>query len=472
MTFAVRSGLAQPLDSLWFRSYGDNNVEEYCMDVCGSVDGGYVLAGDRSLPVNSAGAWVLKVDATGTVVWSRRIYNMGLYGIIADPSGGYLIPGSIAQQDRSAVGILKLSESGDSLWSRTYMSGVAWALATAACVTQGGFALAGTVSDSAGVSAWLLKTDSDGTLLWSNQYDDRREMYGMSIASDESGNLYLAGTTIDSIGNFRDFWLAKSDATGNTLWQHSWGGEYEEWANDVIFAEDDGVLLLGYTNSFGEGENDFWVLRVTGQGDSLWSRTFGGRFDDECRSGVMTLDGDFVIAGNSQQSSYLDPTTRVIRIDSNGDIQQEVSLHWGPDGNTGDYSLTGDIVATADTGFVVATSPGHGGARNMGISKIGIQHAAADTPRTPPVLSDFSVVAYPNPFNSSSTVLIDGVTGIIDVRCFDVTGRTLWHRMASPSSPNGLVHVQFDASSLTSGSYWVQVHAPSGVQTRRVVLLK
>ena len=59
-----------------------------------------------------------------------------------------------------------------------------------------------------------------------------------------------------------DFYLIRTDANGDTLWTKSFGGGYTEAAYAVKQTSDGGYVVVGATNSMGEGENDFWVVKL------------------------------------------------------------------------------------------------------------------------------------------------------------------------------------------------------------------
>ncbi|MCX6601479.1 MAG: hypothetical protein NT025_07940 [bacterium] len=83
----------------------------------------------------------------------------------------------------------------------------------------------------------------------------------------------------------------------DSLWAHTYGGANEEVGYNVRQTGDGGYIVVGQTNSFGAGDADIWLLKTNANGDSLWSRTFGGLAFDGAYFVRQTTDSGFVLAG-------------------------------------------------------------------------------------------------------------------------------------------------------------------------------
>ena len=128
--------------------------------------------------------------------------------------------------------------------------------------------------------AYLMKINPQGNLLWSKVYggtnDDK--FYYVSDCSD--GGFILTGST-NSFGNgSNDLLLVRTDLDGNLLWSNTYGGTGDDYGWYVLQANDGGFLVSGFTNSFGHGDFDGYLVKTNSTGALQWAKRFGGTKDD------------------------------------------------------------------------------------------------------------------------------------------------------------------------------------------------
>jgi hypothetical protein len=95
----------------------------------------------------------------------------------------------------------------------------------------------------------------------------------------------------------KDAWLIKTDANGHEEWNKTFGGEGDDAANSVGQTSDGDYIIAGYTESYGAGKHDVWLIKTDEKGIELWNRTFEGIKDDEANSVRQTYDGGYILAG-------------------------------------------------------------------------------------------------------------------------------------------------------------------------------
>ncbi|QHT70335.1 T9SS type A sorting domain-containing protein [Rhodocytophaga rosea] len=177
-----------------------------------------------------------------------------------------------------------------------------------------------------------------------------------------SNSIISGDKTQDRRGSF-DYWIVKTDSTGNKIWDRRYGGT----GSDVLYAalqtQDEGYLLLGYSSSgkggdkSGDniGEEDFWVVKIDSQGNLLWEKTYGGEGGDILRSAIETPDGGYLLAGNSfsdisgdkSENSLGQEDYWVVSIDKNGNKLWD--KRYG--GNEADF--LSNIIYAPDGGFLL-----------------------------------------------------------------------------------------------------------------------
>ncbi|MBU1920577.1 T9SS type A sorting domain-containing protein [bacterium] len=239
----------------------------------------------------------------------------------------------------------------DSLWSRTFGGSSQDGASYVEQTDDGGFVLAGhTWSHSVGgaLDFWLVKTDVNGDSMWSQAYGDSVDEICMTAQQTSDGGYILAGMK-ESISNVEDdFWLVKTNMNGDTLWTRSCGGVDREECYGVVETNDGGFAVAGFTESFGAGNEDIWLLKVSSSGDSLWSRTFGGALNDRCYALIQTSDGGLVLAGITRSFSTNSSDFWLVKTNASGD-----SLWSHSYGGFGQQECW-TVAQTSDGGFVLA----------------------------------------------------------------------------------------------------------------------
>jgi hypothetical protein len=60
---------------------------------------------------------------------------------------------------------------------------------------------------------------------------------------------------------------------------------------------DSGFIIAGYTNSFGNGGYDGWLMKIDKNGDTLWNKYVGTNDWDFFYDVALTLDSGFICTG-------------------------------------------------------------------------------------------------------------------------------------------------------------------------------
>jgi hypothetical protein len=168
-------------------------------------------------------------------------------------------------------------------------------------------------------NVYLLKIDSLGECLWSKSIGGNHIDWGMDIVQTYDSGYAIAGYT-NSFGNGGyDVYLVKTDKDGNTLWTQTYGGTDWDFGYSIQQMPDSGFVIAGETYSYGNGNNDGFLLRTDKTGDSLWMNTYGGIGDDIIHKVIPTYNDRLVMIGSSTSYS-LDGSEDVyfVRVDAMG----------------------------------------------------------------------------------------------------------------------------------------------------------
>ena len=300
-----------------------------------SIDGD--LSG-KQLEVNDY--WLLKLDVDGNVQWSKT------YGgskddrgqsLVQTTDGGYAIVGYAMSDDGDGSNnegfhdnwILRLDASGNILWERSYGFAGHDHCYDVVETDDGGFFFAGfldvTLSNGEGNFGlgssltrhgvgefWGNKIDDEGNLQWRRYFGGTNNDRAHAVVPSNDGGFVMSGFSesndydISNTKGSYDFWIVHIDANGDLLWEKSFGGTGIEVSYDLVKTPDDGYAILGHTFSNdldvseNKGNSDIWLVKIDQSGNLLWEKTFGGTEFDDAKGLDVTSDGGFVIAGNSK----------------------------------------------------------------------------------------------------------------------------------------------------------------------------
>jgi PKD repeat protein len=214
---------------------------------------------------------------------------------------------------------------------------------------DGGFVLAGhTDSFGAGMNDLaLLKLDASGTFQWMKTYGGPKNDIATALTRDSDGGLLLAGYTESYGAGANSAWLVKTDPAGTPQWQRSYGGTQYDYAYSV-FPWGSGYLMAGLTYSFGSG-GDLWVLSLDSTGIPLWQKSFGSTGYDGLTSGsaMPTPDGGFAVACSTEGFGAQGSDVWVLKFTSAGAIQ------WQKRYGGSDLDDAFALVAKPDGGLLV-----------------------------------------------------------------------------------------------------------------------
>jgi len=317
-------------DTLWTRTYG-GAVLDIGNSVQLTADGGYIATGwTGSFDVRDREIYLVRTNAQGDKLWT------GTYGGTYDDYGfsvqqttdsGYVIAGvTTSFENGQQACLIKTNASGDTLWTRTYGGTRDDGGNCVQQTTDGGYIVTGVTRSFGAVNCdvYLVRTNSQGDTLWTRTYGGAAYGEGYSVQQTTDGGYIIAGY-FDSSGavDEADIWLIKTNAQGDTLWTRTYGGTYEDYGRSVQQTTDGGYIIAGYTHSFGPGIPDYsnaYLIKTNAHGDTLWTRIYGGTKGEDCGSAQQTADGGYILAGYTDSYGAGSGDIYLIKTDSLGNV--------------------------------------------------------------------------------------------------------------------------------------------------------
>jgi hypothetical protein len=194
-----------------------------------------------------------------------------------------------------------------------------------------------------------VKTDSSGQVDWSHTYGGSNNDEAYVVIQTEDGGYLIAGNTIHS-GEDTDWWIVKTDEEGSQTWNCTYGGSSYDRLGDVYYfgdilqTTDSGYLLLGQTESYGEGASDVWLMKVDSNGSPQWNHTYGTSYSDFASSIITTLDGGHAIGGYRSGDIWLFKTNTTGHIEWSETNRPSSGAWWATcviQTNDGGFMLSG-----------------------------------------------------------------------------------------------------------------------------------
>jgi len=348
--------LSVPLLSLagFQRTYGGSQLDEGCT-AARTADGGFILTGGTwSYGAGRSDAWLIRTDADGDTVWTRAFGGSSGdrgYSAAQTADGGFVVAGHTESfgSGNKDVWLIRTDADGDTLWTRTYGGSnedVAFSVLVAA---DSGFVVCGfTRSSGAGErDVWLIRTDAAGDTLWTRTYGGAETDYGQSVVPTADGGYFIAGYTYSYGAVQSDFLLVKLDASGDTTWTRTYGGAGFDEGFSAVQADGGGYVVAGFTASFGAGSQDVWLIRTDADGDTLWTRTYGGTDADRGLAVARAAGGGYVVAGYTRSYGAGDRDLWLIRTDPSGSPVWDRTFG----GTVSDRGFS--VALTADDGYII-----------------------------------------------------------------------------------------------------------------------
>jgi hypothetical protein len=292
-------GVAPPIEVnfqeelVWVKTYGGSN-EDDAIDIVEANDGGYVVLGFTNSndgdvtgkTTTDKDYWLLKLNQDGEILWNKTYGGSGddqATGISKTNDGGYIISGFTASSDGDVsenagfqdYWIVKINNTGDIEWEKSF----------------------GFIGQD---QAYKVIQTFDGGYFATGFLD-------VGLSEGEGNDLYdVPPNTRGTLHSLGDYWGIKMDANGNIIWRRYFGGSHVDQSKDVLQTDDGGFLLAGISESAdfditnAHGANDFWVIKVSADGNKVWENSYGGAETDRAFSLVKASDGNYILTGESR----------------------------------------------------------------------------------------------------------------------------------------------------------------------------
>jgi len=364
-------------------------------------------------------------NAQAEKYWEKTFGGAGCdegYSVQQTSDGGFIIAGVTSSFGAGEydVYLIKTDGDGNEVWSMTFGGTSYDGGYSVQQTTDGGFIIAGYKSwtGAVGQDIYLNKTSGNGNEVWSKTFGGSSYDYGRSVQQTRDGGFIITGYTSSFGAGEYDVYLIKTDGDGNEVWSKTFGGSNWDSGNSVQQTTDDGFIIAGGTESFGAGNYDVYLLKTDANGDEVWSKTFGGSSNDSGRSVQQTSDGGFIIAGETRSFGAGGRDVYLIKTDNDGN--ELWSKTFGGSSNDGGHSVR----QTTDGGFISA-----GYTRSFGYDVYLIYYK----PQISEIIGTWSSGIWYRDLAASTWTKMTSYTAAKDIAAGDFTGdgkadvASIWH---------------------------------------------
>ena len=339
-----------------FHSNFGGNGYDVGYDVKQTLDNGYIITGSTSsFGQGNTDLYLLKLDSMGQKKFETSFggYNNEIgKSIVQLSDSSYVMAGYTSSIGVGGydVFLVKADKNGNLMWQKT-IGGSDWDFAYSMDTTaDGGFIISGTTYSfgHGNADGYIVKTDANGDVIWSKTYGGLKDDEFKSIIQTSDGNFALAGSTKSYNDSLGDAWVFKVDVNGDSLWSKYFGGNKEDFLNQIIENKNSDYIIAGATNSFGAGLLDGYALRINNTGTAIATLVNGTATFDEIYTSVALSRRN---SGNrlclSQKELFVGYKFQIKLIEFDFDLNYLAASDHG----SVNYDETYKLIPTQDKGY-------------------------------------------------------------------------------------------------------------------------
>jgi len=236
-------------------------------------------------------------------------------------------------------------------------------------------------------AVWIIKIDSKGNKEWDKTFGGWNFDVGFSIQQTSDDGYVIVGETASYGTGSYDVWLIKTDPNGNEEWNKTFGGTDSDFGESVQQTSDGGYAIVGWTESYGAGDYDVWLIKTDPKGNEEWNKTFGRTRYERGDSVQQTSDNGYVIVGRTESYGAGIRDVWILKTDPNGNEE------WNKTFGGTSCERGNSVQQTSDDGYIIAGKTRSCGSGNSDVWLIKVRGEIPPTPTTSPEIPGFRAVS-------------------------------------------------------------------------------
>lgn len=474
LLFIMSLGMSLSAQVAFKRTYGGSGYSKG-NSLVQTPDGGYLCVGATSAYGNgTSDVFIFKTDSSGVFQWLKSYGGLNIdvaTHITPLSDGNYIVCGYTNSKGNGGYDayLLKIDIGGDTLWTKTY-GGADWDFGNEVYSTpNGSIYIAGqTYSFGKASQGYLVKVAADGTLIYEKNFGGLSDESFSSIAPAFNNTVALAGYTNSYGSGLNDGYILFTDTLGIIIDSLVVGGTKNDELNDILPAPGNGLIAAGYSASYNANANqDIYEVRVDSLNDMLWHAEFGGAVATTVVPSYNS--SNYAVAGYSTNISSGNPITAFIWIGTTPPGAWLPNFCPFKNFNT-KPDIVNDMIKVPGGWCAIGTtenmSPGLSAAfllkTNYDLTACSESFVLSvdDTP-----VFNFNI--YPNPTDGSFNITFKQNVKSLDIKVYNAIGQQVFNKAYKNASS-----VTEDFNQFENGLYFIQLSADGAVGTQRLVIAK
>jgi hypothetical protein len=328
--FVVR--MDQDGDTMWtYQFNGPMSKKDLFYKIIPTLDGGFALCGyTSSISGFDDDLLYVKLNSSGQQQWVKYYGGTGKergQDIVQTSDGNFTIVGYTTTPPAQYYDafMLRADSNGDTLWTKLYGSSNYDDANAVRVLSDGGYILGGQSDNPGnGFDQFLIRTDASGNVIWTNKLGTLGTDNVESIVLVADGFI-LGGSSSSVAGGDDDGYLVKTDTAGIQMWAKMYGDTAPDDIHRVESTTDGGFIMSGTTSSYGDENPNIWMVKTNSTGDTLWNKTFGRHNHDHGYSGQQTSDGGYIVVGHTGSFGYNYEESYIAKLDGSGNIINQMT---------------------------------------------------------------------------------------------------------------------------------------------------
>jgi len=395
-----------------------------------TYDGGYVAIGSDYVG-NEEKIYLTKFNYLGNTLWTKIIgtgFTNG-YWVEETNDKGLIISGSttLGTSDSYAY-LVKTDSSGVIQWQKTF-SNSDWDFCCCAKQTpDNGYILVCRYFPFV-VGTWFIKTDNTGNILWQKTYYNTNMHIKAFLELQILNDGYISvGEITEIAAQQTDAYVMRLNLNGDTLWTRKYGGSGNDGGYSIDKIGNSGFIIGGTSFSFNPNHDEAYLVRIDNSGNTIWQRTYSNNYQEyfeRCYSVVYKPNTGIIMCGESD-TTEIGNTNAIIRIvDSSGIIKRQKLFYPNTQGgwfrnvnisNDGGFIAVGTVASSYNPKMYIVKTDSM-----LEAEPIGIINGNENIPQNYILYQN-----YPNPFNSQTKINLELKSNAkVKIVVYDITGRLI-----------------------------------------------